>query len=210
MPAIAQAFHLLRGYYDWFDRCPYLPELLRRATQGVQGMIANTRMYFTPEGRPEDLAVIQRYFQESYWLRQLAAGEQRAIWQYPYDRPHCYLITDLEAYLDLYRATGASLYLEAARGGWDLYRQYWEHVGGTIAICEFQTYPPQSYRLHAETGELCGSVFWALLSQRFHLLDPEEEKYVGEIEKSIYNVALANQAGSQGHHLSRQAGRDQG
>jgi uncharacterized protein len=194
----AQAFRLLRGYYDWFDGCPYLPELLRRATQGVQGMIANTRMYFTPEGRPEDLAVIQRYFQEGYWLRQLAAREQRAIWQYPYDRPHCYLITDLEAYLDLYRATGASLYLEAARGGWELYRQNWEHVGGTIAICEFQTYPPQSYRLHAETGELCGSVFWALLSQRFHLLDPDEEKYVGEIEKSIYNVALANQAGSQG------------
>jgi DUF1680 family protein len=36
------------------------------------------------------------------------------------------------------------------------------------------------------------------LSQRFHLLDPENEKYVTEIEKSIYNVAMANQAGSQG------------
>jgi uncharacterized protein len=192
------AFGLLRGYYDWFDRCPYLPEMLRRAVQGVQGMIANTRMYFTPEGRAEDLTVIQRYFQENYWLRELAAREQRAIWQYPYDRPHCYLITDLEAYLDLYRATGAGIYLEAARGGWELYRRDWEHVGGTIAICEFKTYPPQSYLLHAETGELCGSVFWALLNQRFHLLEPEEEKYVAEIERVIYNAALANQAGTKG------------
>ncbi|HUB33256.1 MAG TPA: beta-L-arabinofuranosidase domain-containing protein [Bryobacteraceae bacterium] len=193
-----EAFGLLRGYYDWFDGCPYLPEMLRRAVQGVQGMIGNTRMYFTPQGRAEDVTAIQRYFQENYWLRQLAAREQRAIWQYPYDRPHCYLITDLEAYLDLYRATGAAIYLDAARGGWELYRKDWEHVGGTIAICEFGSYPPQSYLLHAETGELCGSVFWALLSQRFHLLEPEEEKYVGEIEKSIYNVALANQAGTEG------------
>jgi DUF1680 family protein len=52
--------------------------------------------------------------------------------------------------------------------------------------------------LHAELEELCGNVFWTFLSQRFHLLDPENEKYVAEIEKSIYNVALANQAGSQG------------
>jgi DUF1680 family protein len=52
--------------------------------------------------------------------------------------------------------------------------------------------------LHAELEELCGNAFWAFLSQRFHLLDPENEKYAAEIEKSIYNVAMANQAGSQG------------
>ena len=43
-----KAFGLLRGYYDWYDSCPYLPKLLRGAAQGVQGMIANTRMSFTP------------------------------------------------------------------------------------------------------------------------------------------------------------------
>ncbi len=192
------AFRLLRGHYDWFNRCQYLPKLLRGATQGVQGMIANTRMYHTPSGRPEDIQTVQRYFQENYWLARLAGRDEAAIWQYPYDRPHCYLITALEAYMDLYRATGDKSYLDAVMGGWELYRDKWEHVGGTIAICEESAYPPSSYRLFAKTGELCGSSFWSFLSQRFHVLYPDREKYVNEIEKSIYNVALANQAGSQG------------
>jgi DUF1680 family protein len=192
------AFGLLRGYYDWFDHCQYLPKLLRGATQGVQGMIANARMVHTPAGKPEDLQVLQRYFQEDYWLAQLARREDAAIWQYPYDRPHCYLITDLEAYMDLYRATGEKRYLDAVMGGWDLYRDKWEHVGGSIAICEESAYPPASYRLHAKTGELCGSSFWSFLNQRLHTLRPEREQYANEIEKSIYNVALANQAGAEG------------
>jgi DUF1680 family protein len=193
-----KAFGLLRGYYDWFDQCPYLPEMLRGSAQGVQGMIANTRMYFTPVGKPRDLQVVQQYYQENYWLEQLARREPRAIWQYPYDRPHCYLLTDLEAYLDLYRATGARRYLDAVMGAWDLYHDSWEHVGGSIAICEFDTYRPKSYLLHMHTGELCGSVFWILLNQRLHSLFPAQEKYAAEIEKSIYNVALANQVGSKG------------
>jgi len=100
--------------------------------------------------------------------------------------------------MDLYRATGETRYLDAVTGGWDLYHDKWEHVGGSIAICEESVYPPASYRLHAKTGELCGSSFWSFLNQRFHALYPDREKYVGEIEKSIYNVALANQAGAQG------------
>ena len=191
-----KAFSLLRGYYDWFDTNPYLPELLRRAGQGVQGMIANARMYFTPVGKPEDLQVIQRYFQENYWLKELADRETEAIWKYPYDHPHNYLITSLEPYLDLYRATGKKLYLQASQGGWDLYHDYWEHVGGSIAICEMDSYPPKSYLLHKHTGELCGSVFWVRYNQCFHLLYPEEEKYVNEIEKSIYNVGLADLIGN--------------
>ncbi|MEI8289058.1 MAG: beta-L-arabinofuranosidase domain-containing protein [Verrucomicrobiota bacterium] len=193
-----KAFPLLRGYYDWFDKNPYSPELLRRAGQGVQGMIANARMYFTPVGQPEDLQVIQRYFQENYWLKQLAGREPEAIWKYPYDHPHNYLITSLEPYLDLYRATGNKLYLQASLGGWELYHDYWEHVGGSIAICEEDAYPPKSYLLHKHTGELCGSVFWVRYNQRFHLLYPAAEKYVNEIEKSIYNVGLANQVGTNG------------
>ncbi len=198
-----KAFGLLRGFYDWFDQSKYLPKMMRGGTQGVQGMIANTRMYFTPVGKPEDIQVIQRYYQENYWLEGLAAHNTDVVWQYPYDRPHNYLITDFEAYLDIYRATGDKRYLDAMKGAWDLYHDHWEHVGGSIAITEFGEFPPGSYRLDAqfpfcETGETCGSVFWARFNQRFHLMNPEEEKYANEIEKSIYNVGLANQVDGHG------------
>jgi len=194
-----KAFPLLRGFYDWFDNCRYLPELLRRPGQGVQGIIPITRMYFTPVGKPKDIQVVQQYFQENYWMDDLAKREKDAIWQYPYDRPHCYLITAIEPYLDMYRATGTKKYLDAALGGWDLYHDNWIHTGGSIAICEgTDLYPPKSYFLHRHTGELCGSVFWVKLNQRLHLLSPEEERYITEIEKSIYNVAIANQIGTKG------------
>jgi DUF1680 family protein/mannose/cellobiose epimerase-like protein (N-acyl-D-glucosamine 2-epimerase family) len=194
-----RAFPLLRGFYDWFNASCYLPELLRRAGQGSQGIIPSTRMYFTPVGRQKDILVVQQYFQENYWMKQLADRDPAAVWLYPYDRPHNYLLTAIEPYLDLYRATGEKKYLDAASGAWDLYHDNWEHVGGSIAICEgTDLYPPKSYYLHRSTGELCGSVFWAFLNQRFHLLYPEEEKYVNEIEKSIYNNLIANQDGDKG------------
>ena len=193
-----KAFGLLRGYYDWFDRSPYLPKLLRKAGLGPQGMIANTRIYFTPVGKPEDLQVIQRYFQENYWLEDLSKRKEESIWQYPYDRPHCYQVTFFEAYLDLYRATGDQRYLNAMLGGWDLYHDKWERTGGSMSMEEFVKDPPLSYLLDHNHGELCGSVFWTFFNQRFHLLYPDQERYVAEIEKSIYNVAIANQAGTQG------------
>ncbi len=62
-----KAFELLRGNYDWFNQCQYLPKLLRGAVQGGQGMIANTRVCLSPVGKPMDAQVIQRYFQENYW-----------------------------------------------------------------------------------------------------------------------------------------------
>lgn len=204
----AKAFDLLRGNYDWFNSCPYLPELLRRADQGVQGMIANTRLYFTPVGKPADIQVIQRYFQENYWLEGLASGDESMIWQYPYNRPHCYLLTDFEAYLDLYRATGDQRYLIAVLGGWKLFHDKWLHLGGSTAIVEEEEDPPLSYHLFGvprtdggdpvQTGELCGNVFWLFLNQRLYFLYPDQEVYVTEIERSIYNVGLANQVGSKG------------
>ena len=192
------AFHILRGYYDWFDQCPYLPELLRRAGQGVQGMIANTRTYFTPIGKPKDIQVIQRYYQENYWLEMLARRDPAAIWQYPYDHPHCYLLTSITPYLDQYRATGEKKYLDAVLGGWELYHTQWQHIGGAISICEAYWYPPKSAFLNLQNGENCGSSFWISLNHNLHQLFPTQEKYVNEIEKSIYNVLIANQAGSMG------------
>jgi DUF1680 family protein len=194
-----KAFPLLRGFYDWFDNSEYLPEMLRRVRQGTQGIIPITRTYFSPVGKPKDIQVVQQYFQENYWMQQLANRDTKAIWLYPYDRPHNYLVTGIEPYLDLYRATGAKKYLDAALGAWDLYHDNWEHIGGSLAINEGTfLYEPKSYYLRHETGELCGNSFWMKLNQRFHLLYPEEEKYVSEIEKSIYNVAIANQYGPEG------------
>ena len=145
----------------------------------------------------EDAQVIQQYFQENFWLEHLARQEQEAIWQYP-DRPHCYLLTNLEAYADLYTATGDPRYHDAVLGGWKLYRDNWQQIGGSISIIEFEKDPPGSNYLNQKLGENCGALLWILLSQRLHQHDPEDEKYMSEIEKSIYNVILANQGGSTG------------
>ena len=193
-----KAFDLLRGYYDWFNQNPYLTQMLRFSYQGGQGMVANSRLYFTPVGKPADIQVLQRYYQENFWMEQLAAREERAVWQYPYAAPHCYLLTNLEGYMDIYLATGDERYLRMVEGAWDLYHQNWENSGGSIWIIEFVPSPPRSNLLNVPLGELCGNSFWTFLSQRFHLLDPENEKFVAEIEKSIYNVALADLTGSPG------------
>jgi len=193
-----EAFQLLRGYYDWFNSMPRLPNALREANQGGQGMVANTGMYFTPVGKPEDIYVIQRYFQENYWLSDLRARRVEAIWQYPYDRPHVYLLTNAEAYLDLYFATGDKGYLDAVLGAWELYRDNWQQVGGSFSIIEVAQNTPKSYRLYEKLGETCGNAFWIKLNHRLHLLDPSQERYLSEIEKSIYNVILANQSGAAG------------
>ncbi len=193
-----KAFELLRGYYDWYNSRSFLSQALRGCIQGGQGMVANSRMYFTPVGEPEDIQTLQRYFQENYWMEDLAAHRPDAIWQYPYDRPHVYLLTNLEAYLDLYRATGDQRYLDAVLGGWDLYTENWQTIGGSFSIIELQQNKPRSHPLYELLGETCGSAFWILLNHRLHLLQPEEEKYMAEIEKSIYNVLLANQDGSEG------------
>lgn len=189
-----KALPLLRDYYDWFNNSPYLPELVRRGGQGRQGVIASTRLYNTPVGKPEDLQVVQQYFQENFWMKQLADRDVDAIWRYPYDRPHSYLVVSLESFADMYMATGERRYLDAIQGGWDLFKDYYQHIGGSISICELSDYPPKSNLLSGGTGELCGNVFWIYFNQRLHLMFPEKEQYVNEIEKSIYNVVLADQA----------------
>ena len=188
-----KALPMLRGYYDWFNEQSFLPDMLRGAIQGGQGMVANTRVCTSPVGKPADAQVIQRYYQEDGWMAGLAKQEKEQVWQYPYDRPHCYLLTNLEAYLDMYLATGDTRYRDAVLGAWELYRAHWQQGGGSISIIEFEKDPPNSNYLHQKLGELCGSSFWIFLSQRFQLLDPDDERYATEIEKSIYNIGMANQ-----------------
>jgi hypothetical protein len=189
-----KAFSMARRANDWFNSSPYLPEMLYRASFGVQGMIPSTRLYLeTPIGVPADIQVVQRYLQQNHWMAQLASRDSAAINCYPYDRPHSYLINPLNAYMDIYYVTGDHRYLDAVAGGWDIYHNDFEHTGGTIAICEGPFYPAKSYYLRKTTGELCGNVFWAYLNQQFRLLNPDKETYVAEIEKSIYNALAANQ-----------------
>jgi hypothetical protein len=189
-----KAFKMARRANDWFNKSPYLPEMLLHASFGVQGMIPSTRLYVeTPVGTPADIQVMQRYFQQNHWLAQLTARDSTAINNYPYDRPHSYLVNPLNAYMDMYFATGDKKYLNAATGGWDIFHNDFEHLGGTIAICEGSFYPAKSYYLRRATGELCGNVFWAYLNQQFRLINPDNEKFAHEIEKSIYNAVAANQ-----------------
>jgi DUF1680 family protein len=195
----SKALPMLRGYYDWFNEQSFLPEMSRGVIQGGQGMIANTRVSLSPVGKPADAQVIQRYYQEDGWLAGLAKRDENQIWQYPYDRPHCYLLTNLEAYLDMYLVTGDQRYYDAVLGSWELYRDHWQQAGGSISIIEFERDPPDSNYLRQKLGELCGSSFWVFLSQRFQLLHPDDERYAAEIEKSIYNIGMANQ--DKGHGL---------
>jgi hypothetical protein len=195
-----KAWPLLRRGGDWFNRSPYLPEMMFRIPIGNQGMVANSRTYLnTNIGVPEDIQVLQRYFQLNSWLDQLIARDPSAIWQYQYERVHSYLIIVLNAYMDMYMATGEPRYLDAMHGAWDIFREHFMHAGGSISVIESykfppQQFPPKSYHLRMSTGELCGNVFWAVFNEQLRVLYPDDgEKYVAEIEKSIYNVGIANQ-----------------
>ena len=195
-----KARQLLRRSGDWFNNCPYLPEMMFRVPIGNQGMVANSRTYLdTDIGVPADIQVLQRYFQLNFWLDQLIDRDPSAIWQYPYERVHSYLIIVLNAYMDMYMATGDRYYLKAMLGAWDVFHEHFTHTGGSISVIESYTFPPRqfppkSYHLRMSTGELCGNVFWAVFNEQLRVLYPDEgEKYVAEIEKSIYNVGIANQ-----------------
>ena len=43
------------------------------------------------------------------------------------------------------------------------------------------------------TGEFCGAVFWLKINQRLHFLDPDNETFVLEMEREVYNEGLAHQ-----------------
>ncbi len=195
----ATALPLCRDGHDWFNCCDDLPELNTVAVW-MQGHVASTRLYFTPVGQPRDIQVGEAWYVVDEWMDMLLARNLDALWKHGLAWPHCYEITACEAYLDHYRATGDERFLNAMLSAWDMLHTYWVHNGGSIALCEMRDYPPGSYFLAPEkkTGEFCGSVFWVKFNQRLHQLFPAEEKYVAEIEKSIYNVALADQAEGRG------------
>ncbi len=196
-----KAFGLARGMTDYFNHSKVLP-YVKDMNLGFQGILASTRVYDSPVGKMEDIEIAQKYYQETWWLQELIDGDHRAIYDHPGNHPHSTLLTTLEAYLDLYRVTGEQIYYDAVTSALKMYEDKWQHVGGGIAMCEFDKYYPGCLWLspNHHYNELCSTNFWILLNQRMHRLDPDNAHYADEIENSIYNVLLAAQVGSTGFH----------
>lgn len=196
----ANAFEMLRRWQDWFNTCDDLP-VIKYLMLAFQGVVASTFLYNTPVGKPEDIDVTIRYYEEDWRLAQFINRERNAIpvRNQPGIEPHPHgtEIEAMEGYLDLYRATGKHYYLRAVRNFYEFYKQDWQYPGGGIAMCEAEKAYPKCYWLSSDRhyNELCCSSFWLLLNQRFHRLYPEVESYVAEIEASIYNIGIANQNG---------------
>jgi hypothetical protein len=190
----ADAYTIVRKFYDWFNACSNLPRMIHGANS-PNGFPGGPLVYLSPVGNSNDLIVSERYFDQEWWLNELNNGEPLCFTFYPGERPHCYDLLGLEAYLDQYRATGSQKYLDAVLGGWKMYNENFEHVGGLTAICEANgPYPPKSCKIIPGcNGETCGSVFWVNINSRLMQLYPTEEKYAAEIEKQIYNVFLSCQ-----------------
>ena len=197
----SRAFELARDMADYFNHSNVLP-YVKDLNLGFQGILANTRMYDAPNGKWEDMQVAIDHYQETWWLKQVIAGDHRAIYDHPGNHPHSTLLTTLEGYLDLYRATGEAIYIDAVKSALHMYEDKGQHVGGGINMCEFDTYWPGCNWLSPKHSynELCSTNFWILLNQRMHLLFPDEAHYVDEMENSIYNVLLAAQVGDVGYH----------
>ncbi len=196
-----RAFKLARDMGDWFNTCEVLP-YVKDMNLGFQGILANTRLYDSEVGVAKDIEIAKQAYEETWWLKQLIKGDHRAIYKHPGNHPHSTLLTTLEAYLDLYRVTGEQIYIDAVKSALTMYEDKWQHVGGGINMCEYDTYYPGCNWLSPEHtyNELCSTNFWILLNQRMHLLEPDNPHYVDEIENSLYNILLASQVDDMGYH----------
>lgn len=197
----ARAFALARDMADYFNKSDVLP-YVKDLNLGFQGILANTRMYDAPNGKWADMQVAIDHYQETWWLEQLIRGDHRAIYDHPGNHPHSTLLTTLEGYLDLYRATGEKIYIDAVKAALYMYEDKWQHVGGGISMCEHDSYYPGCNWLNPKRkyNELCSTNFWVLLNQRMHRLEPDNPHYVDEMENSLYNMLFASQVGSRGYH----------
>ena len=206
-----KAFPLLRRWQDWFNHCPDLP-VIRYLELAFQGVVASPSVYMTEIGRSEDMDVCRQYYEETWRLAQFIAQEKDAVHvrrQHGIE-PHTHgsEIEAFEGYLDLYRYYGAPYLLNAVLGFRKMYKEHWQHVGGGIVMIETLNngnplYPDSRYFLKEHGGlrsaynELCCSSFWLHLNQRLHRLFPDVEEYVFEIEQTLYNIAVADQNGTE-------------
>jgi DUF1680 family protein len=204
-----KALRLLRDHFDWYNKwvAAWPVGTALKPDLGYQGILAPVRMYFTPQGKPEDVIQAERQFVDRAWVKLLVARDPDAMYKKSPKWPHSNITSQLVGLLELYRATGDPELLAATLGGRDILREHWQHVGGTISLCEHGDFPPKCYPLtsNRHVGEQCASVHWLRLHQRLHQLDPDDETNVAEMEKQIYNAVLAGVAldgsGHQYHNL---------
>jgi hypothetical protein len=114
-----------------------------------QGLIHQTQMALSEAGTQADVDLVQRMYEEDWWLQQLAARDPGAVWHRQY-WSHNYELTAIEAYLDMFVLTGGAKYLDAVMGAWEMWRESFLHLGGSVAINEVQYYYPGSYYLTAD------------------------------------------------------------
>ncbi len=193
-----QAGQVIRNFQDWFN---YYPGR-RKAGElhlSYQGMIAEMEMALSDVGKKDDWQRGEALYAIPSWVADLRAGKTSTIWRRPNDGAHGYELNGIYAYLELYQLSGKEEYLEAVLSAWDMFKKYWIHLGGSVAICEEHdsvfNYIPGSRHISADkhTGETCNNVWWILLNHRLLQLFPNEEKYAREIEQSLYNVLIPAQ-----------------
>jgi DUF1680 family protein len=170
------------------------PDWCFRYNQNHFGVTPCMLAYFSPAGVPEDIGAAKKHVHAT-WQAMLLARDLKGICEMPISHSHSAIGYALIGWLDLYRATGDRRMLDAVLAARDMMRENWQHVGGSLAICEHRKYPPKCYPITSKghTGELCSQVMWILLHHRLHLLFPDQEPCIDQIEKSIYNVGLAGQ-----------------
>jgi uncharacterized protein len=191
------AISIARKFQDWLYSSPYVNTMLDGAL-GIMGDQPNLSMYFSPAGKDDDVIVRERYWRQDWWLAQLKDQQPAAISRFPLNRAHSYAAAPWVTYCDAYRATGDSQCIDAMLAAWQTYRDNFVHLGGSAAICEDcdNAYPAKSYYLHKHTGENCGGALWIDFNHRLLQLYPDQEKFAAEIERTLYNVTLANQDAS--------------
>ncbi len=198
----SDAYEIVRKFGNWFNTTEH-PIAVKDMNLGFQGILANTALYLSPVGVKEDLETAIRCYREDFWLEWIHNKDHKAIYQKPGNHPHGTLLTTLEGYLDIYRATGEEYLLECVKTALGMYEDKWQHVGGGIVMCEDdKQMAPDSYLItrNHHYNELCCTTFWVLLNQRMHLLEPDNVHYTDQIEQSLYNMLVACQVEDRGYH----------
>lgn len=191
-----EAFDILRKFYDWFNGAKeYLPGMLK-GSMGIQGSVGGPLVYHCPTGVPQDIITNMKYYDMDWWLEFLATDIPEAVWRFTLNRPHNYLLTSISVLFDMYTATGEEKYLNACKGGYRIYRDYFQLTGGFITICEHFACPPKTHFISNVPNsifETCAAVFWVDLTSRLLSLDPDNDEYASQMEQSIFNLMCACQ-----------------